>query len=135
MAPCSQGRRVLIAPQWQGRSPSTEVPATQARTHLPTVTRASHNQRESSIELCHAITAMHALPRCTKWTLSRNLPSSLDSFSIVAFFVADPCQWANDGQCDVPETCEEGDYADCSAPATAPSPPLAGRRLWIVGSV
>jgi hypothetical protein len=44
------------------------------------------------------------------------------------FFVADPCQWANDGQCDVPGACEEGDYVDCSAPSIAPSPPLAGRR-------
>jgi hypothetical protein len=46
--------------------------------------------------------------------------------------VADPCQWASDGQCDVPGACEAGDYADCSAPSIAPSPPLAGRRLCIV---
>ncbi len=55
-------------------------PPTQAHMQLPAVTRASHNQRESSIELCHAITAMHKFPRCAQWTLSRNLPSSLDSF-------------------------------------------------------
>ena len=63
----------------------------------------------------------------------RNPLSSLDSCSTMAS-VADPCQWASDGQCDVPGACEAGDYADCSASSIAPSPPLAGRRLCIVGT-
>ena len=61
----------------------------------------------------------------------RNPPSSLDSVLNATFLCADPCQWASDGQCDVPGACEAGDYADCSAPSIAPSLTLSGRRLCI----
>ncbi len=30
---------------------------------------------------------------------------------------SDPCEFANDGTCDVPRYCKEGDYADCLAGA------------------
>ena len=32
---------------------------------------------------------------------------------------SDPCQYANDGQCDVPEYCFSGDYADCGTSSSA----------------
>ena len=43
---------------------------------------------------------------------TRRLQSA--SVLTVTFFVADPCESANNGQCDVPATCKAGDYADCS---------------------
>ena len=36
---------------------------------------------------------------------------------------ADPCKYANDGTCDVPTFCTEGDYVDC---ATAGNPAITG---------
>jgi hypothetical protein len=36
---------------------------------------------------------------------------------------ADPCKFANDDTCDVPEYCTEGDYVDC---ATAGNPVITG---------
>jgi hypothetical protein len=29
---------------------------------------------------------------------------------------ADPCRYANDGVCDVPTYCSEGDWVDCHGP-------------------
>jgi Leucine-rich repeat (LRR) protein len=50
-------------------------------------------------------------------------------------FVADPCQWASDGQCDVPGACEAGDYADCSAPSIALDPPPEPGSSQLVSSI
>jgi hypothetical protein len=33
---------------------------------------------------------------------------------------SDPCEFANDGTCDVPRYCKDGDYADCLAGAPGP---------------
>merc|ERR1711998_3906 len=36
----------------------------------------------------------------------------------------DPCEYANDGACDVPQYCSSGDWADCgSTPSSSYAPP------------
>ena len=49
----------------------------------------------------------------------------------------DPCKYSNDGYCDVPEFCSEGDHADCAVVRFALLIPISGpnkQGLWIAGA-
>jgi hypothetical protein len=115
--------------------PPNASPHATAHPHAPAHTAAHLSQAARKSE--RIVSCEHGRACASPWhaidlVATRRLQSA--SVLTVTFFVADPCQWAGDGQCDVPGACEAGDYADCSASSIAPSPPLAGRRLCIVGT-
>jgi hypothetical protein len=73
--------------------------------------------------------------------LRRNVParSRCGRFALVHGIVAvrhlwcsaDPCQFANDGQCDVPRSCFAGDYIDCGRAG----PVVSGTLPEAIGSL
>ncbi len=52
---------------------------------------------------------VHARCRCGRLALAHNHHNVI----VTSCCAADPCPYANDGQCDVPRFCSAGDYLDC----------------------
>ena len=68
---------------------------------------------------------VHARSGCGRFTLAR------DRCRATLWCAADPCQWAGNGDCDVPQYCAAGDYIDCGTAG----PVVSGTLPDTIGSL